>query len=854
MSTTQGAVAPPVTSAPVASAVLPVATSSKAAFALMRSGHTIDVTPAAPAAAPAMTAATAVIMTTFEGGYKRPHGEEKVPLTFAQFANVLEVVAAEYDEAALPLKENGKREKPSDAPGFSPASYDGCYRTKNSHDLGYALGLDVDQRNMTIEEIASKLRSTFGEVALIVYSSLNHSAERTMYRVFVGLGRPITYEEHGGLWRRAVVALEGAVDTGAKDASHFWYPRLHMKGRERAFEFRDGGGIDVDAVLAESPADTPREVDVEEGGAANDVAPRGADDKRYSRCLEKFRARCRLAPPDTSDNILSLASFGKHGYRLPLDVVRDEIARLYNPRCTEAWSDKELAHKVSEGSRWAKAFAVVDADDAEEFGKALLTGWARGRQERAVEAHQEAVRVQGEPRKRHDQAHVYSFLVGTSPMVEPVKRAQNKLLSDLAFLDEWRGVWQYDEFTKKIYAVDPPVSLEAERGELTDEDVSAVCSWFEDRGFLASDKAAKSAIKLTAKQNRYHAVVEYLDALPAAGSPGLLDTLATRIFGATLPAENEMLRKFLIAAVRRARKPGTKVDTMLLLIGEQALKKSTFVEALFGGDGQRKWFRDQMPDLDKKAADASLATRGVWGIEMGELAGMKKAEVETIRQFLSRQEDRFRAPYDPGERDQPRQCVFVGTSNDEECLSFDPAGYRRFWPILVRQEVDLDWLRAHRDAIWAEANRLAATTEQHWYDRHEEHKLGRERFIVEDEWTDAIDKAIRDQITTMFHEPRTVLHLGKRRRYLKISDVYTDYIKVRKGKEDEDRGSIETLTTPISKRIGVILKKRLCEKAEPAGFGRVWLLPQSDEQIDLDTVKHERKAAEEASKSKARAS
>ena len=137
-----------------------------------------------------------------------------------------------------------------------------------------------------------------------------------------------------------------------------------------------------------------------------------------------------------------------------------------------------------------------------------------------------------------------------------------------------------------------------------------------------------------------------------------------------------MTRKTLCAAVKRVLEPGVKFDTMLVLNGPQGVGKSTLIAKLAG-----EWFSDSLNLGDTKDKTAAEKLQGYWILEIGELAGLRKAEVETLRSFLSRQNDIYRAAF--GKRATPhlRQCVFFGTTNAESGYLRDTTGNRRFWPV-----------------------------------------------------------------------------------------------------------------------------------------------------------------------------
>lgn len=197
--------------------------------------------------------------------------------------------------------------------------------------------------------------------------------------------------------------------------------------------------------------------------------------------------------------------------------------------------------------------------------------------------------------------------------------------------------------------------------------------------------------------NRFHPVRDYLATLKWDGTPRL-DTWLVKYGGAP---DTEYVRavgsKAIIAAVRRVRHPGCKFDCMLVLHSGQGTFKSSALKALAGGDA---WFTDTLP-VDADARVVIEQTRGKWIVELAELAGLKRAEVEHVKATLSRQQDRARAVWGRRAEDVPRQCVFFGTTNAERFLT-DPTGNRRFWPVRV-ERFDADALKRDRDQLWAEA-------------------------------------------------------------------------------------------------------------------------------------------------------
>nr|DAQ43944.1 MAG TPA: virulence associated protein E [Caudoviricetes sp.] len=185
------------------------------------------------------------------------------------------------------------------------------------------------------------------------------------------------------------------------------------------------------------------------------------------------------------------------------------------------------------------------------------------------------------------------------------------------------------------------------------------------------------AVAKVTDDRSYHPIREFIDNLPEWDGIKRVDTLLVDYLGAN---DNEYVRavtrKTLCAAIKRVLCPGCKFDSMLVLNGPQGVGKSTLIAKLAG-----EWFSDSLNLGDTKDKTAAEKLQGYWILEIGELAGLKKAEVETLRSFLSRQNDIYRAAF--GKRATPhlRQCVFFGTTNAESGYLRDTTGNRRFWPV-----------------------------------------------------------------------------------------------------------------------------------------------------------------------------
>jgi predicted P-loop ATPase len=234
-------------------------------------------------------------------------------------------------------------------------------------------------------------------------------------------------------------------------------------------------------------------------------------------------------------------------------------------------------------------------------------------------------------------------------------------------------------------------------------------------GFDPEKHHVHDALVTRCLDHRFDPVRDYLDGLVWDGQKRL-DTWLVKYCGAAdTPLNRAIGRKMLVAGVRRVRSPGCKFDHMAIFEGPQGIGKSTVLLILAGAEN----FSDaEIIGLDKQEQQEAL--QGVWIYEVGELEGMRKSEVTSVKLLASKTHDRARPAYGRRREDRPRRGILVGTTNENEYLK-DATGNRRFWPVPVagvivlpngKKLIDLEELRRNRDQLWAEAAKAEANGEE----------------------------------------------------------------------------------------------------------------------------------------------
>lgn len=232
-------------------------------------------------------------------------------------------------------------------------------------------------------------------------------------------------------------------------------------------------------------------------------------------------------------------------------------------------------------------------------------------------------------------------------------------------------------------------------------DYSGVRNYIESIYGISGAMKIEDALNLEFEKNIFHPVKGYLNSLEWDHIPRI-DTLLIDYFGADDNVyTREAIRKTLVAAVARVFNPGVKFDLVLTLVGkEQGTGKSTFFAKL-GKD----WFSDSFHTVSGKESFEQL--QGAWIIEMAELSGIKKSEVESTKHFITKREDSFRPAYGRTVETFKRQCVFVASTNEEDFLR-DSSGNRRFMPIEVNNRKNRKNILDEHSLVGQELNQIWA--------------------------------------------------------------------------------------------------------------------------------------------------
>lgn len=596
------------------------------------------------------------------------------------------------------------------------------------------LTLDMDYAIPSVWEDITLLY----DCAMCIYSTHKHSPEAPRYRLIIPLDRPVSNEEYMaiGRWVAGEIGIEQFDDT-TYDPSRLMYWPSTSKGAEYVYKEQEGDLLCADWVLANYTdwrdssswpysARTRERVERQKTEAEDPLTKSGiigAFCRAYTitEAIEEF----------LSEHYTSCDTDGRYTYRFGsssagLIIYDDKFAYSHHatdPICGMLANAFDLVRVHLYGSLDEKmkedtpisslpSFIAMSerASNDERVRKIIVSEKVAAAQSDFSEVSED----KGEGESSESEGWESTLEVTKSG---GVKSTAANILTILENDPNLKGAFAYNEFTHRAAIVrDLPWRKREEDGEdcFREVDDSGLRYYMESTYGITSSAKIQDALNLAINKCAFHPVREYLNSLRWDGQKRLETVFSDYLGVANTAYTRSTARKSLVAAVARVFNPGVKYDYVPIVVGDQGIGKSTLLRKL-----GRSWFSDTFKMNDGK--DMYEQLQGVWIIEIGELDGLRKAEVETIKLYISKQWDTFRPAYARRVEVFKRQCVFFGTTNEEQFLR-DSTGNRRFLPLRtgeIEPKYDVFSLDdATVSQIWAEA--------VHYYHHKEELYLDNE--------------------------------------------------------------------------------------------------------------------------------
>ena len=351
----------------------------------------------------------------------------------------------------------------------------------------------------------------------------------------------------------------------------------------------------------------------------------------------------------------------------------------------------------------------------------------------------------------------------------PAKTAKNIMLI-LENDPRLKGCFQKDVFARQTYVLrQTPWKQEKSKRELADEDLAGLRIFLESEYHITGAYKIQDAFDSFIDQGAIHSVREYIKGLKWDGVKRI-DTAFIDFLGADdTPYIRKSARKIFCAGIARIFTPGIKFDYLPALIGAQGIGKSTFIR-IMGKD----WYSGSLKVSDMKDKTAAEKLLGSWVIEISEMDGMNTTKADTLKSFLSAQQDKYRPAYGRETVTNKRQCIIIGTSNEREFLK-DDTGNRRFWPIDVGKNAPtknvFTELPEVIDQMWAEAYMLWILGESLYPDAEmaEEAEREQEAHRHEDPRKGIIEEFLKQPVPVGWYSMSSITRLS----YLSNPKIYT---------------------------------------------------------------------------------
>ncbi|MBR6313462.1 MAG: hypothetical protein IKR49_02340 [Clostridia bacterium] len=572
------------------------------------------------------------------------------------------------------------------------------------------LCLDADFATQTLW---SDWSGKYGTAAA-VYSTHKHTPEAPRLRLVIPLSRQTTPDEYQAVGRRIAeqLGIDQFDDTTYEPARFMYWPSC-SRDAEYVFDFLDAPLLDVDAVLATyydwtdvtawpfssraaeairkttAKQEDPLEKDGLVGAFCRAYFPIGTAIDRFVESYEPCgEGRYTYTEGSTAGGVVVYGDkyiFSHHATDPASGHLCNafDLVRLHRFGGLDEACDPDTPSGGRPSYKAMMAFAGDDADVKAQMYKDRMSDYDDDYTDDA-----------------DDLPLAWTSRLKTNGKGAIAQTIENAKLV-LSYDPKLAGCVATDKMAQAIVVQrDLPWRAKDEHKNLDiwhDSDDAALRLYMEKLGLTGKDRIF-DALNIVADEHGYHPVRDYLDGCVWDGVERL-DTLLVDYLGAEdTPYTRTVTRKTFVGAVARIYNPGCKFDYMLTIRGRQGIGKSALI-ARMGGS----WFSDSVTTVQGKESYEQL--QGVWIVEMSELASLRKSEVEQVKIYISKPTDRYRPAYGRRTMDAPRQCIFIGTTNETLFLR-DTTGNRRFWVVDTPNKPAHSWRELTDDLVqqlWAEA-------------------------------------------------------------------------------------------------------------------------------------------------------
>ena len=552
----------------------------------------------------------------------------------------------------------------------------------------------------------------------VVHSTHSHTADDPKLRLLIPLSREVSEDEYTPLARMVAreIGLDMFDDSTYEAQRLMYYPTAPING-EYVFHVMDGAPLDPDEYLSKYAdwRDATQWPVSSRQSATFARSVRYAEDPLTKKGI--VGAFCRAYSIEDAINVFLSDMYtpaavpGRYDY-IPADSIAGVV--LYDSKFSYSHHATDPA-----ANQLCNAFDLVrihlfGAEDDNAKPDARLTALPSYKKMAELALHDDRVKLQIAEERRQQSLEDFTPAEGVDWQTKLEYMPRSKELANsvqnLALIlnnDPDFANFAFNELAQRVQVTgEVPWDRPPNNRFWRDADTAQLKALLDSRYLAFSSRNHDVAFAKVADDRRFHPLRDYLDSLPPWDGVGRIETLLIRCLQADdTPYIRAVTRKTFAAAVARIYCPGTKFDCILVLDGAQGIGKSTLFKDLVGDE----FYSETLSLTDMEDETGAEKLQGFWMVEIGELAGMKKADIEKVKAFLSTSDDKYRPSYGRTVESHPRQCIIIGSVNGERGYLRDITGNRRFWIVKVHQEEQIkrwDFTPEERDQIWAEAKHL----------------------------------------------------------------------------------------------------------------------------------------------------
>ena len=264
---------------------------------------------------------------------------------------------------------------------------------------------------------------------------------------------------------------------------------------------------------------------------------------------------------------------------------------------------------------------------------------------------------------------------------------------------------------------------------IRDTDYTAARLWLENEALFhpVSKELVRDTVHYIGEANKMDSAQDWLLSLKWDGVERIKDFMP-RYMGTLDAAYERSVGVYLWTALAgRVMEPGCQADMCPILVGRQGIGKSRGIQAMVPDPSYFVEIR-----LDEDDDEIARKMRGCLIGELAELRGLRTADADRIKAFITRTHEKWTPKYMEHSTTFERRLIMIGTTNEDEFLS--DTENRRWLPVRTTGVKTAEIAR-DMEQLWAEAYEMWLANGIVWKEAETLAKAAHADFESEDNWT-----------------------------------------------------------------------------------------------------------------------